>query len=292
MQAYIGPTNYPHLREMLDPSVSELSDSDIEALFESAFGEGVTPAEYEEFFGSLGKAVTNFARQAAPIASTAISGAVRGASSGAALGPWGMLGGALAGGTGAALQKHGPAGARGIGGAISSVVGTAGRLSGPGGLTSNLLGMGAQALGSRSPAAAQLLGALGHPATRQAVSALVRGRNPNIPAGVAGLPVPASAFAGLLASLAREAEAEAEPWAESPSAAYLADASGEFVVDPRDDTERAGRVLQLINETAFEAWDEDESADESDEWDDAESSDELYEFDEYEEAEELAWAAA
>jgi hypothetical protein len=289
MQQYNTPTAYPHLREMLDPRIAALSDSEIEALFETAFGEGVTPAEYEEFFGSLGRAVSNVAQQVAPIASTAVSGAMRGAASGAALGPWGMLGGALAGGTGAALQRHGPSGARGIGGAISSVVGTAGQLAGPGGITSNLLGMGAQALGSRSPAAAQLLGVLGHPATRQAIASLAGGRNPGIPAGAAGLPVPASAFAALLSALAREAEAETEPWAETTGAAYLVGESGKFVVNPEDDIERAGRLLQLLGETAGEAWDEDEEAEEEDEeWETVALFDEMDE----DEVEPSAWWAA
>src|SRR5215831_627207 len=101
-QSFAG-TYYPNLREVLDPRFAGLSDSDLESAFEAAFGDSVTLAEYEEFFGGLGKAfkdVGRFAQQAAPTLATAGQGALQGAAAGSALGPWGALGGALIGGTG------------------------------------------------------------------------------------------------------------------------------------------------------------------------------------------------
>lgn len=266
-------TRYPHLRQVMDPRIAALSDEQIEDLFESAFGEGVTPAEYEEFFGGIGRALSGAAtavgraaQKAAPIATTAFGGALKGAASGAALGPWGALGGAVLGGTGAALQRHGPAGARGVGGLLSGVVGTAGSLAGPGGLAGGLGGLAAT-LGARSPAAAQLMNVLRNPAIIQALGALASGRNPAIPVGAAGTRVPANAFAGLLSALGREAEAESEAFATGPvgAPAYLVGESGEFVVDPRDPDQRAGRLLQLLNEEEWADAD-DEAAEDEIEW--------------------------
>lgn len=290
-------TMYPNLREALDPVYSTLTDAEIESLFESAFGEGVTPAEYEEFFGSLGSAL----KKAAPGIGNIAQGAFQGATAGSALGPWGALGGALVGGTGAGLRQYGGGTARQVGGVLGSVTGAAGQLTGRGALPGaagglvgagtqalaggrpgigQLVGLGSQVLGQRSPAAGQLLGLLGRPQMLQALGSLASGRNPAIPLGAGRPPVPANAFAGLLGALGRAAEAESLAFESAENVpAYLVDSEGHFVVDPREPDLRAARVLQLLNESdEAEAWDE---------WE-GEADDEA--FDEY--GDSIEWWAA
>lgn len=253
-----GPgTLYPHLREMLSPQYAHLSDAELESAFESAFGEGVTPAEYEEFFGGLGKSLSSvgrdigrFAQQAAPVAGSVLSGAAQGALTGSALGPWGALGGAIAGGVGSGLAQHGPRGARGVGQAISGVMGAAGTLTGRGAAAGGAMNALSGLLGGgRGGAAGQLMGLLGRPETLRAIQSLAGGQNRAIPVGAGGTPVPASAFAGLLGALGREAEAETGSFSgeavDSPPA-YLMNSAGQFVVDPGDPDQRAARLLQML----------------------------------------------
>lgn len=285
----VADTYYPQLREVLDSRFATLSDAELEALFESAFGEGITPAEYEEFFGGLGKAlggvakdVGRFAQQAAPVIASGAQGALQGAAAGSALGPYGALAGALTGGVGSALQKHGRGPAKDVGNVLSGVVGTAGMLSGRGGLArgaSGLLGMAGQAAGRRSPAAGQLLGLLNRPETMRALASLFRGRNAPVPVGSARTPVPPNAFAGLLAALAREAEAETLDWDATESVpAYLVNPMGELVIDPTEPDQRAARLLQLLGSEADEEdWEQDE--DESDA-DDSEFEETDFEYEE------------
>lgn len=286
-QTMFGPTTlYPNVRAMLSPGFAHLSDAELESAFESAFGEGVSPAEYEEFFGGLGRALGSvgrdlgrFAGQAAPVVASALPGVIQGATTGAALGPWGALGGAIAGGVGSALSRHGRGPARDVGNVLGGVVNTAGALTGrgaAGGALAGLLG------GAGGGAAGQLLGLLRRPETLQAVQSLAGGSNRAVPVGGRGTPVPASAFAGLLGALAREAEAEQLPGeALSEPPAYLMNASGQFVVDPSDPDGRAARLLQMLQAApppprrvrpVLEAYDE---ADESGEFDEAEE-DEFY----------------
>ena len=244
MTEYESDTFYPYLREVLDERFAGLPDDQLEAVFEDAFGEGITPAEYEEFFGGLSKALS----QAAPVISSVAQGALRGAASGSALGLPGIIGGAITGGAGQALQQHARGPARNVGGVLSGVVNTAGTLTGRSGAQglSGLLGMVSQ--GGGGPAANALRSILGRPETAQALAALLGGANPAIPVGPASTPVPASAFAGLLGALAREAEAEAEAAWDGGEAlpGYLADDTGQLVVDPVVPEQRAARLLQLL----------------------------------------------
>lgn len=266
-------TFYPHLRELLDERFTALSDDEIDAVFADALGEGVSPAEYEEFFGGLGQAISRLARQAGPALGPVLRGAGQGAAAGSLLGPVGTIGGAIAGGLGSALGTHARGPARDIGRAVSGVVGTAGMLGG--GVPGALGGV----LGRRGgPATSALQAVLGRPETARALNAMFTGRNPAIPVGRAGAPVPANAFAGLLSALAREAEAEAEAqagWADSvPVPAYLLDAEGQLVVDPTDQQQRAARLLQLLAGERDDLADADDALPSDDEPTDAELSDE------------------
>jgi hypothetical protein len=77
-------TYYPHLREVLDPRLGALSDSEIEAVFADALGEDVSPAEYEELFGNLGRAFEKVARDVGRVAASAAPGVLQGAAAGSA----------------------------------------------------------------------------------------------------------------------------------------------------------------------------------------------------------------
>lgn len=254
MTTTMPDTFYPHLREVLDERFAALPDSAIESSFAEAFGEGVTPAEYEEFFSGLGRAFNS----ALPVLTSIGQGALSGAAAGSIAGPWGALGGALLGGAGGGLSHaKGPAGdvGRGLGG----VVNLAGSLTGRGGFAQGAAGLAGMLGGGRpgaaSPAAggsaASVLGALlSRPETIQALRGLLAGRNPTVPIGSSGTAAPASAFAGLLGALSRETEAEAEAYQDAgrPGVVhgYLLDATGRPVVDPGDADLRAARLLALL----------------------------------------------
>jgi len=276
----MAETAYPYLRDALDDRFSALTDAEFDSAFEAAFGDGVTPVEYEEFFSGLGKALSNFAQQAAPVAQSAVQGAITGGAAGARYGPYGALIGALAGGTGSALQQHGTGTARDVGNVLSGVVGTAGALGGgggAGGLAGLLGGAGGASGAGQAPATNQLMRVLARPETAQALGALAGGQNPAVPAGPTGTPVPANAFAGLLSALAREAEAEAFGWDEPVAVpAYLVGPGGQLIADPASPDQRSGRLLQLL---AAPAREQDESFDEYDEAFD--EYDEFEAFDEY-----------
>ncbi|GAB3422720.1 hypothetical protein [Flindersiella endophytica] len=258
-------TYYPRLREVLDPRFASLTDAELEAAFESAFGEGVTPAEYEELFGGLGNALSGvakdvgkFAQQAAPFVATGAQGALRGASAGSALGPYGALIGGLTGATGAVLQRTGSGTARDVGNVLSGVVNTAGALTGRGvpGSAGGAAGPAAppRLLAGQSTAPsgiANLLGFLQRQETPNAMQTLARGSNVPVPVGPQATPVPASAFANLLAALAQAAAAEAiDDEAAEAIPGYLLDSTGTPVVDPSDPEQRAARLLQLMSADA------------------------------------------
>lgn len=248
-------TFYPNLRDMLDERFAELPDEQFEAAFESAFGEHVTPAEYEEFFGGLSKALGSVVNTVAPVIKSAAPGVLSGLAAGSAFGPIGAIGGALLGGVGSALSKQGGT-AGGVGNVIGGVVNTAGALTGrsplgPGGVAGAATSGLSALLGQRGgPATNALRSVLGSPQLAQALAALFAGRNPQLPVGPAQTPVPASALTGLLGMLAREAEDEAESagmWGLGTGApAYLVDGNGQLVVDPAVPEQRAARVLQLL----------------------------------------------
>ncbi|MFJ5546331.1 hypothetical protein [Streptomyces sp. NPDC093225] len=237
-ESYAG-TYYPQLREVLDPRYSGLSDQELEEAFADAFGES-TPAEYEEFFGGLGRTLEKAARQVGRVASAAGPGILRGAAAGSALGPFGALGGALLGGTSSALQRYGGREARGVGAGIGSALGAAGMLTGRGGTPPGLPGTatsggGPTASAGGGPATSALLALLGRPELIGALTALASGSAAPVPVGQQGVPVQAGTFAGLLGALARQAGAE---WTESVGRAE--EAEGE---------DRAGGLLRLLAES-------------------------------------------
>jgi len=161
------PTNrysyaeYPNLREVLAPEYAFLPPTQIEALMEGMFGPD-SAEHYEQYlegiFGDIKRAVT----KAAPAIVTVGGGALKGALAGAPLGPAGIIAGAAAGGTGAALSKYGKGTARDIGGALTGVTGLAGQFS-PAGRAGAAIGPAISGLagGGGRGAAGAALGALG-----------------------------------------------------------------------------------------------------------------------------------
>jgi hypothetical protein len=140
-------TAYPNLRESLAPNFVEVSDEQLDSIVAQIYGQGVTAEDVEAFwsdvgrgFQSVGRGAANFARQAAPVVSRALPSIAQGAMSGAALGPWGALAGAVAGGASGIMSQSRDPTLRGIGGAIGGATQLAGSFTG-GGAVRNLAGL-------------------------------------------------------------------------------------------------------------------------------------------------------
>jgi len=186
----------PNLAQALAPEFRTLPRSQVEAIVSAAFGESIDLEDVEGIFDDVGSAFKSAAKVVAPVLTRALPGMLSGAVSGAPLGPWGMLGGALVGGTTAALG----------GGAKPS------RQPPP--------GMPVLSAGPPSVALGQLLGVLASPTTQQALASMMLGPSGTrtVPTA-AGVQVPVAAITNLLSLLANRASAE---W-EGTSAPYVGD---------------------------------------------------------------------
>jgi hypothetical protein len=258
--------SYTTLREVLAPEYAALPDEHIEELIHSTLGPPLTAEDYEGIFDqilgaahSVGGAITQVANQAAPYMGPALKGATSGAMAGSALGPWGMLGGAVLGGTGAALSQSKGKTAHDIGGLINTGVGAFGSVGGGAGT----VGVPGGPPGARptaapsipattgSPAAGQLLNLLGQPHVAQALMSMMMGALGRQNIQVGSTPVPVGAFSNLLGMLANRASAEynATRVAESEAVPeYLTDQSGEFRCDIANPEARAAIVWELLQE--------------------------------------------
>src|SRR5437870_3523049 len=105
-------SDYERLREVLAPEYADLPGGEIESLIHRHLPLGLEAQDYEGIFDQIlsagkgvGGAIGNVGNQASPYVGPALQGAASGAMAGSALGPWGMLGGALLGATGGALSK-------------------------------------------------------------------------------------------------------------------------------------------------------------------------------------------
>src|SRR4051794_7687854 len=235
---------YPAVYSRLAPQYRALPEDQVESLLEGMFGEGFGLAAAEGFFDDVGRTLSGAARAAAPVLQRALPGVVSGAMSGAALGPWGMLGGALLGGVGSAL---------GGGGA------PAGRPPGP------APAPGAPAMGGAGPtgAIAQLLGALGSPTVQQALGSMFLGRagSPTVPTP-GGSQLPVAAITNLLGMLASRASAEWEAVVPSEDAEGVVEgldlASPEvrsaWVFEQLAPIEGLGEAAESADESVDEAW--------------------------------------
>jgi hypothetical protein len=133
-------TDLPNVRDHLAPEFAELSDEQIDALVEHVYGEGIGAEDLEGFFdnlkrgfGNIGGAVGKFAQQAAPALQNALPGMAQGAMAGSALGPWGMLAGAITGGAGSVLSQSKDPTLRGIGRGLGTATQLASSIRGGGG---------------------------------------------------------------------------------------------------------------------------------------------------------------
>src|SRR5206468_5632584 len=96
------------------------------------YGPAVVPEDVESFFGDLasgfkqvGGAISHYGGQALP-------GIIQGAQAGSALGPYGMLAGAIAGGAGGILSHSSDPTARAIGGGLNTATGLVSAVRGGG----------------------------------------------------------------------------------------------------------------------------------------------------------------
>lgn len=251
-------SSYSEIREILASEYRDLPDESIEALVQQSFG-SASAEDIESFLSGLkkvGNVVTKALPTVLPVVGT-VAGTAFGGPVGAALG--GTLGN-LAGGAVQAATAGGKPGGKP-------------RLPKPAALAKTAL-KGAKAVAGAvvpagSPAAAQLLGVLNRPEILQSLMAMIMGPagRPNIPVG--GNPVPVGAFANLIGALANTAAAEYNATAAQEGESiptYLLNESGDFLVDPAVPEERAGLLLSMLNQSAVET----DESDESDiEWDDA-----------------------
>jgi hypothetical protein len=226
------PTSYPNVRESLNPSFANVSDSRIESVLQSR---DIDAEAMEGFFDDLGKFASGAAKVAAqvapsvlPIAGTVL-GTVVGGPAGAALG--GTLGSLAGKAIGAATGQAGPGPALSTAPQIP-VVGGAG-----------------------SPAAGQLLQTLFKPQTVQALTSMALGSlgRPNVQVG--DTPVPLTAFTNLLSTLAGRAESEynaSMASAQTNVPGYMRDYAGLPKGDPAVAQHRAEALYELLESSESE----------------------------------------
>jgi hypothetical protein len=248
-------TEYESLRENINPQLAQLSDAQLESLFER---HGVDAEAMEGFFSDLGKfassagkAVLGAAPSILPMAGSVV-GTMFGGPIGAQIG--GSLGSLAGQAVGAASgQKPAAGGAGGLGSLLGG--GGLGSLLGGGGGLGSLLG--------GSSAAGQLLQTVMKPQTMQALASMAMGPagKPDIPVG--GTSVPVGAFGNLLKMLTGRMEAEyAESMARSKgdgTPEYMRDYAGQAKADPHVAANRAEALYELLQFAGKES--EQESAD-------------------------------
>jgi len=198
-------TAYPMLRESLAPPFRRLPDTTIEALVEAHGLEAEDLESLVEFWGQIGQGI----QAALPTIGAAINqygapvaqGALAGAGTGAAFGPWGALIGALGGGVLGGLQAT-QQGQRPPGAPMPTPA------TPPQMPTAPTMGAAGGALGG-SPAAGQLLALLARPEIMQALMALIMGRAGASSVSVGGTQVAPGAVANLVGQLGQQAASEA-----------------------------------------------------------------------------------
>ncbi|MBF2062896.1 MAG: hypothetical protein IGS39_00445 [Calothrix sp. C42_A2020_038] len=256
---------YEILREALAPKYRNLPPRDIERILEHSFLGSVSPEDAENFFRDLGR----FASQAAPVVGQVASAAlpVVGTVVGTAVG--GPVGGALGGALGSAA-----------GGAIGSAnvprlqrvtqtpqpkppVQRATQVSqpsprpvapvyGPQPHRPSFVQQPAVQPQTLAPAtAAQLLATIFQPQVLQALLAMVMGSAGRQTIAVGDNLVPLGAFANLIGTLANQAAAQYNAVTQEAGEnipQYLMDFNGEFLVDPAVPEQRAGLLMNLLQQ--------------------------------------------
>jgi len=254
--------DYPLLRASLSPVYAEADLAQLDAIVRQIYGEGACAEDVEGLFDDIGRglkhaagAVGHFAQQAAP-------GMLQGAMAGSALGPWGALAGAVAGGAGSVLSHSRNPTARAIGGGIgtvSNLVSTV-RGGGAGGALGALgaIGGGARGGGGRNPLAMLtggggggangLIGMLARPETLQALSSAAMGSFGRQAVPVGGQQVPVHMLLSALGTLANRSAHEAAEYDESAEniPGFVAEAGEAIGVDIEDAEGRTDTLLTLL----------------------------------------------
>lgn len=261
--------DYPLLRASLAPAYAEVDAHQLDAIVRQIYGEGASAEDVEGLFDDIGRglshaatAVGHFAQQAAPVIGRALPAMAQGAMAGSALGPWGALAGAVAGGAGGILAQSSNPTARAIGGGIgtvSNLVSTV-RGGGAGGPLAALgaIGGGARGGGGGNPLAMLtggggggangLIGMLARPETMQALTSAAMGSFGRQAIPVGGQQVPVHMLLSALGTLANRSAHEAAEYDESAEhvPAFVAEAGEALGVDIEDAEGRTDTLLTLL----------------------------------------------
>lgn len=258
---------YPWVRSAVRDEYAEMSAEDLETVLAR---EGIDAAAMEGFFDDVGSFIKKAAPVVGQVAQRALPGIVSGATTGAALGPWGALGGALIGGVTSAISSGGRPGgaaapARAGGGPLGAIAGAAAPAlaglaggAGPLGAIASAAGPALAGLagGGGGNVAGTLLNVLRDPQVMHSLMSLALGSagRQTVPVGASQTPVPTSAVANLIGQLGSRAFAQAEAVAEPSEAlpAYLY-REGQLVVDPGAPEQRAARLLEMLSERTYAA---------------------------------------
>jgi len=258
-------SDFPLFRASLAPEYAGAEVSELDRIAQAIYGSEATAESVEGFFGDIGRgfrsaagAVGNFAKKAAPMVVNALPAIASGAAGGAALGPWGALAGAVAGGAGSILSQTKNPTARAIGGGLTTATNLASTIrgGGPAGAMGALGSLGGGAMrGVRLPHAGRgggsanaLMGLLGRPELLQSVlgGALGQFGRQSVPVG--GQQIPTSMLLNALGTLSNRAAHEMaaiENNGESLSPEFV-EASEALGLDADDVEGRTDTLLTLL----------------------------------------------
>jgi hypothetical protein len=251
--------DYPLLRESLAPAYENADPAQLRSIVQQIYGAGATPEDVEGFLGDLGRGLSKAAKGVGRFAQKALPGMAAGAMSGMALGPWGALAGAVAGGAGSLLSKSRNPTARAIGGGLSTATnllstvrggGAGGALGALGSIASGGLGGGGNPLAGRrgGSGASQLMGMLARPELLQALQAATLGSFGRQAISIGGQQVPTHMLMNALGTVAQRAAhemAEADEAAEAVPE-FLVEASEALGLDVEDAEGRTDTLLTLL----------------------------------------------
>lgn len=217
----LAPVEREGLLNILGEDYQDASDTELYNLAKESLSE-MTPEQAEGFWDVV-----------KDIGAKALPGAVQGAMSGSALGPWGALGGAVLGGAGGALSGGQTGQAPPAQPLIPQI---------PTKAAASTLPQIPMADATKAPAAAQLLQLFNSPQLQQALASLIMGSAGRQTLPVGGKQVPTADFANTLGVLASLASKEAaEDYATSSEETYIPEG-----FDPANPEHRAEALMGLL----------------------------------------------
>ena len=257
--------DYPLLRASLAAEYADLTLPELDRIVRSIYGPEATAESVEGFFSDIGRgfqhaagAVGQFAQHAAPMLAGALPGMAQGAMGGAALGPWGALAGALAGGAGSILSHTNNRTARAIGGGLTGLTGLASTIrgGGPAGAMGALGALGGGAMrgvqlpsaGSGGGSANALMGLLARPELLQGILGGAMGQFGRQSVPIGGQQIPTSMLLNALGTLSNRAAHEAAEMESAPESlsAEFVEASETLGLDSQDAEGRTDTLLTLL----------------------------------------------